>query len=134
MIGSVIVGLNIAHFFPQICLPLIAKSEMAEEVNRRAAECFYNYNLGNTKKGSALLIYVSNYEHIAVVKTDLRSGKKLSSKNLQEICDLVIDGIKNKNAAHGLILAIEKSGALLKQHFPNNSHNPDELENKIYLI
>jgi len=135
IIIPLIVGINLGRIFPVLCLPFIPHHEMQIQVNRRACECFYSYNLGNTKRGSALLIYVSEYEHIAFVKTDLRSGKILSNEQLQEICNLVIHGMKHKKQAEGLIAAIKEAGELLKKHFPNNSkkdHN--ELPNKVYFI
>ncbi len=135
LILSFSIGINITRICPSLCLPFINRSEIKDEVNRRACEYFYSYNLGNTKKGSALLIYISYYEHMAMVKTDLRDGKILANHDLQEICDLVTKGISENKAAEGLISAINKCGELLKKHFPNNSeNNPNELPNKIYFI
>lgn len=135
MILSVIFGVKLAGKFPVLSLPFITESEMKDEVNRRACEYFYSYNLGSTKRGSALLIYTSYFEHMTIVRTDLRSKNVVSTQELQEVCNLVTSGMKKKKAAEGLISAIEKYGDLLRKYFPNNSSsNPDELPNKIYLI
>lgn len=134
MILSVIFGVKLAGKFPVLSLPFITESKMKDEVNRRACEYFYSYNLGSTKHGSALLIYTSYFEHITIVRTDLRSKDIVSNQELQEVCNLVTSGMKKKKAVEGLISAIEKYGDLLRKYFPNNSSNPDELPNKFYLI
>lgn len=135
VILPVILGLNLVHFFPHIMALFTPKSQMRYEVERRACEYFYKYNLGATKKGSALLIYVSCFERMAVVKTDLCSTSIVPHSHLQEVCNLVTKGMKEKNPAQGLILAIEKYGKILKETFPNNSkENVNELPNKLILI
>jgi len=133
--SSFILGINIAGQFPILCVPFITKSEMLEEVNRRACEYFYSYNLGSTHKGSALLIYTSCFEHITIVRTDLRSKDLVSHDELQEVCNLITQGMKNKKPAEGLISAIKKHGELLKRYFPNDSLiNNNELTNRIHFI
>lgn len=135
LVLSLIAGIGLARFFPILCLPFILKQEMKEQTNRRACECFYNYNLGNTRRGSALLIYISCYEHMVLIKTDMRSGEIVTNDELQEICDLIITNIKNNTPSEGLIKAIEKAGEVLRGHFPTESKDTvDELPNKLYFV
>jgi putative membrane protein len=127
--------INLATFFPELCLPFISKKEMQDEVNRRASEYFYSYNLGSSKHGSGLLIYVSCFERMAVIKTDLRSNKVIHNQHLQNVCNLIVVGMKEKKIAANLVAAILQYGLILKETFPNNSaDNPNELPNKLILI
>jgi putative membrane protein len=135
LILSLILGIKLVSKLPCLFRYFITTSEMEDEVSRRAREYFYSYGLGATKNGSALLIYVSCFERMAIVRTDLRSKDIVSDQDLQEVCDLITQGMKDKKPADGLIKAIEKHGNLLKEYFPNDSSvNPNELPNKLYLI
>ena len=44
---------------------------------------------------------------------------------------IIIDGIKQKRQAEAICKAVEKTGDLLKEHFPIKPDDTDELDNLI---
>ncbi|MDA0782851.1 MAG: hypothetical protein PQ612_09105 [Rickettsiales bacterium] len=125
------IGSAMATYIPVLKLPFLGKKEIFEEVNHRASECFYEYAIGNTKGATGVLIYISLFEHAVVVRPD--RSINISRKKWDDICASIVNGLKNKDAARGLVEGINKCGELLKEHCPLQGDNPNELSDKIHF-
>ena len=134
LVGSFVVGAALATHFPVLRLPFIARAEMIEEVERRALEAFQRERIRDTSVGTGLLIYVSLYEHLVKVIGDDAVAAKLSPEELEDICALVVDGLKNGRPAEGLQQAVKKTGELLAPHLPPRTGDANELANHLILI
>jgi putative membrane protein len=134
IIVSFIAGSALATYVPILKIPFIPKNEAHEEVNRSAAECFYHYGIGKTINATGILLYISLYERIVVIKGDSAISKKVSQNSWNIVCREIIDGLKQKKADKGLVAAINQCGILLKEHFPSSGQNINELPNRIYFI
>lgn len=134
VIGGFIVGTALATRFPALRLPLIARREMIEEVDRRAHETFQRQRLSNTANSAAVLIYVSLYEHVVKVVSDEGVAVHLSSDSLEEICALVADGLKHGRPADGLSQAVIRAGELLASNLPAEPGDVNEIANRLILI
>lgn len=134
LIGGFVIGAVLATHFPALRLPFIARAEMIEEVERRALETFQRQRVRDTSSGTGVLIYVSLYEHVVKVIGDDSVAAHLSSDALEEICTLVVDGLKQGRPADGLRQAVKKTGELLAPHLPPAVGNSNELVNHLILI
>jgi len=129
-----IAGAALASIAPVLRLPFIPKSEMADEVERRAAEAFQRFRVRGTKGATGILIYVSLYEHMARVLGDDAISQKLDQAAWDEILGLVTGGLKRGAPAGGFCAGIGKCGQLLAQHFPIQPGDKDELPNELRFI
>ncbi len=129
-----VLGAALATRFPLLRLPFIPRREMEQEVDRRAAEAFYRFGIGNTSGATGVLIYISLYERMVAVKGDLAISAKLSQSDWEQVCGAVVAGLKAKSPARALAEGIRKAGDLLATHFPVGPTNSNELRNEIYFV
>lgn len=129
-----IMGTILAAFFPSLRLIFISKKEMQEEVERKAQEAFHQFRIRGTQGATGVLIYVSLYEHSVRVLGDDAISTKLKQENWDEVCALVVEGMKSRQPVEKLIKAIELCGQLLSEHFPVAEDDQNELPNKLQLI
>jgi putative membrane protein len=129
-----IAGTILATFFPVLRLIFISKQEMQEEVQRKAAEAFHHFRIRNTEGETGVLIYVSLYEHMVRVMGDDKISEKLIQADWDEVCTLVVKGMKSGTPHEGLEKAIIRCGQLLSEHFPKLRNDKNELSNELQLI
>ncbi len=134
IVAGFAVGSGIATIFSGISLPFTPEKELDEEVNRRAAECFYHYGIGNTTGETGILIFISLLEHRVVVKGDRAISEELDRHDWNEVCTLITDGIKNNAPEKGLPAAIALCGKQLTTHFPSDGKTPNQLHDMIHFV
>jgi putative membrane protein len=134
VVVAFIVGAVLATAIPSLRTPFIPKSEMGKEVERRAAEAFHRFRIRNTAGATGVLIYVSLFEHAVRVFGDNAINEKVDQKTWQEICELVVDGIRKGEPAGGLSAGILRCGEVLARHFPIDPGDKNELVNTLHLI
>ena len=134
LIVTFFIGIALASHFPLLRLPLIAKTEMQEEVESRARETFQRLKIRGTKNANGLLIYVSLYEHMVHVVGDDSINAKLSQDDWNELCNIIIKGFKDSKPEEGMCNGIFQCGELLSEHFPINPDDENELFDQLHLI
>lgn len=134
LVATFFLGIALASRFPLLRLPLIAKREMQEEVERRAHETFQRLKIRRTNNATGVLIYVSLYEHMVHVVGDDTINTKLSQDDWKVLCDTIIRGFKSGKPEEGMRNGILRCGELLAQHFPVEPGNRNELFDTLHLI
>ena len=129
-----LIGIAIASHLPFLRLPLIAKREMRQEVERAARESFQRLKIRKTGGGTGLLIYVSLYEHMVHVVGDDAINAKLSQADWQGLCDTILRGFKDGKPATGMRDGILLGGELLATHFPIQPGDANELFDRLHLL
>ncbi|MBW1912444.1 MAG: hypothetical protein JRI43_04605 [Deltaproteobacteria bacterium] len=121
------------HQIVKLVLPLkrlfISRREIDEEVEEAALTGFFNKGLYRTRDETGILIFISVFEHRAWILAD--RGINESKGYWDEIVNIIVDGIKQKNQAEAICRAVKKVGELLQEHFPIKSDDRDELKNLI---
>ncbi len=129
-----IAGAVAATLFPVLKLPFVSKGEMSEEVERSASEAFHRFRLRDTAGATGVLIYLSLFEHKVRILGDMTISERLGQKDWDEICRLVVEGIRAGRHADGLCDGIAKAGELLAEHFPSKAGNGNELVNELQFM
>lgn len=129
-----IIGTIIASVFPDLKLLFTSKKEMKEEVERSARVAFNQFRVRGTEGATGVLIFVSVYEQSVRVLGDDAINRKLKQQDWEEVCDLVVQGMKSNKPTEKLVGAIKLCGQLLRQHFPSEENDENELPNKLYLL
>jgi len=112
---------------------LIPKFEMSAAVFTRAELEFYREGLDHTHGGTGILIFLSLFEHQAVVLGDKNISDKLKPETWNEVVGHVIAGGKTGAWDAQLEKAIRLCGKLLSQHFPLKDGDKNELPNHVIV-
>jgi len=125
------IGLWVVKYCPWIKRIFISDREIAEEVEEAAITNFFKHGLYRTKDGTGILIFISVFERKVWVLADRGIDAKVPSDHWQSVVAGITDGIRSKQAAASICLAIQTIGRTLAEHFPVAPDDTDELENVI---
>lgn len=134
VVAGVVAGSAVASFFPVLGLPFISAKEKQEEVERRAAECFYRYGVGRSVGATGILIYISLYERMVAVKGDQAISAKIAEAEWQDVCRAILDGFKDGQPCRGICEGLTKCGDHLARHFPKQEGDVNELADAVHFI
>lgn len=112
---------------------LTAKEDQIDQVAMRAEIEFYESNIHQTTGDTGILLFVSLMENRAVVLADKAIAEKLPPETWQEVCDLLVQGIKKGNMGRAFKDAIGKCGELLSTHFPIQPDDVNELKDQLII-
>ena len=98
---------------------------------QRANELFHLLKMDNTRNGNGVLFYVAVADHSLVILGDQGIDKVVPHDFWESTKDLVLGHFKNGNIKLGLVEGIISAGKQLKQHFPYESGDTNELSNEI---
>jgi putative membrane protein len=134
VIAGFIAGASLATMFPVLRLPFLAKQEMKEEVERCAMETFKRQRIRATENSNGVLIYVSLYEHMVHVAGDDAVNEVVTAEDLQQVADIVVEGMKHGNPGSGIADAIKCCGEILKASFPYEEGDINELNDGLVIL
>jgi putative membrane protein len=103
-------------------------------VHRRAVELFRATCELRTRGRTGVLIYLSMEERRAEIVADRAITEKVEPEVWGEAMALLVDEVKQGRPGAGLVLAVEKVGAVLATILPPRPHNPDELPNRVVIL
>lgn len=101
------------------------------EANKRALDVFHALKMDNTKLQNGVLIYVAVDEKTFVIYGDKGINDIVGSHFWNSTKDIIQSHFKSGNFKQGLVDGILKCGEQLKQHFPYDDFDINELSNEI---
>ena len=101
----------------EIRLYIESKNRFVDPLDR-AAEIFAELNMYQTANRNGVLVYVAMAHHELAVYADEGIFKKAGQEFWNTAARTMISEFKKNNFAEGLIEVINKTGQLLKTHFP----------------
>lgn len=110
---------------------LHVESKCKIDVLDRAAEVFSQLKMHKTELRNGVLFYVSLTDHKFAILGDAGINSKVPEGFWNEITNSVINSFKNEKYTEGLTQGIHIAGEQLKQHFPYQQDDINELENDI---
>lgn len=109
------------------------KQDQSKQVLLRAQLELQTSDVKNTKDNTGILIFVSLLEKQVCVLADKAISQHFKNEDWQEVVNLILKGLKNKNMAQGFENGILKCGNLLKEKFPIQKDDTNELENHLII-
>lgn len=97
----------------------------------RAVEVFNLLEMSKTKEANGVLIYVAVKDKKFVICGDKGINEKVPADFWDSTKNVIQAHFKNGNFKQGLVDGILKAGEQLKQHFPYNDTDTNELSNEI---
>jgi putative membrane protein len=132
LFGSAGIGFLFANW-PFIKRRLIPGDKMQEEVSQMAFQNFFSYKVNETKGQTGIMIMVSLFERRVEILADKGINDKVPEGTWDKIVENLIFSIKSKNLNDGMSLAIDECGKILKEYFPVEGENPNELKNRLII-
>lgn len=99
----------------------------------RAAEVFDFLHMNNTKYSNGVLIYVAIDDRTLVILGDKGINDKVNPHFWESTKDIIIAHFKKGDIAPGLVDGIMKAGEQLKNYFPFNTGDKNELPDAISI-
>ncbi len=122
--------LSRVNFVKRILTP---KGDLELQVENRAQLEFHNLEMHQTRHATGVLIFVSLLEHRAVVLADKAISDALPPETWQNMLNILLVQIKKKNMKQGFVTAIDMAGKILKQKFPIQEGDTNELKNQLVV-
>ena len=97
----------------------------------RAQEVFFELQMNETQERNGVLFYVCVADKKFAIIGDEGIDKVVASDFWNATKEVVISNFKNKAFKKGLVDGIIKAGDSLKEHFPYQSDDTNELSNEI---
>ena len=101
------------------------------EVLDRAAYIFKYLEMHKTALRNGVLFYLSVNDKKFAVIGDAGINKKVPADFWNEVKDVVVRNFKQEKFTEGLIEGIQLAGLQLKEHFPYQSNDKNELRNEV---
>lgn len=102
-----------------------------KECMERAKEVFYLLNMDHTKDANGVLFYVSAIKQKFSILGDVGIDKVVPSDFWESVKNTVIEQFKQGKYVEGLTLGIEEAGKKLKEFFPYQQDDKNELSDEI---
>jgi putative membrane protein len=119
--------------FPSVQRRLTWTSDLEHQALMRAELEFYREGLGATVDKTGILIFLSVFDHQAVVLADKGIAAKIDSKVWSEVVAMVLEGVRKKRLRENLEKAIQLCGELLNKEFPIKAGDKNELPNHVLV-
>jgi len=110
---------------------LFLEEKCKGDVLDRAAFVFEKLEMHKTEGRNGVLFYLSTEDHHFAILGDAGINKVVPDNFWEEVRDVVIDAFKQGNYADGLCRGIEMAGSKLKEFFPYQSDDVNELSDDI---
>lgn len=110
------------------------RRQMLDEVATRARETFFDNRIHHTSGATGILIYVSLFEHMAVVLGDQNVLDTLGQTFLDRLCQQLTSGLHQGNPLEAICGVISKAGEELSDPFPRDEGDVNELQDTLILI
>ena len=111
-----------------------SRSEMRDEVERRARNVFFDQRVHHTIGGTGLLIYVSLLEHMTAVISDQTVLDALGQPVLDDLCTALTAGLAGGDATDALCATIDAAGERLASALPRTEAHMNELADALVTI
>jgi len=126
-------GVAIFGYSP-LKMMLIPKTVKRMRASRLAHEQFHYQGLGDTERGTGVLLFVSFAERYVEIVADRKIHERVEEGAWDHIVADFVGDVARGRVSEGFLKAIDACGQLLGQHFPHHDGDVDELPNHLIEI
>ncbi|MGH6935755.1 MAG: TPM domain-containing protein [Methylocella sp.] len=113
---------------------LVPRRAHRAHAHRAAMEQFMIRGMTRKQNRAGVLIFVSLAERYARIVADDGIASKVHQSVWQDAINALLERARACEIADGFVIAVEKCGKVLAEHFPPEHDDKDELRDRIYLI
>ena len=107
---------------------------LRDEVQSRARQVFFDTRVHHTQSRSGLLLYVSLFEHQAVVLADATLVERLGQPQLDALCRQLTDALRGGSLSTALCDTIAAAGQQLARVLPRAANDVNELPDALVVL
>jgi putative membrane protein len=108
-----------------------SKNQVEEEVREAAMTAFFSEKLYKTKDENGILLFISVFERKVWILADAGINAKIDQGRWQGLVELITKGVRDGRQCEAICEAIRQVGDILKEHFPIQPDDSDELRDLI---
>ena len=127
-------GMWLLQLWRPLRLLLVPAPLKHARVRSRAIMCFKVGAERRTHGSTGILIYLSLAEHRAEIVADEAIAAKVHPEVWGEAMAVMLAEIRAGRIGEGLVLAVEKVGAVLAEHFPRSANDRNELPDRLIEV
>jgi putative membrane protein len=128
LIVMMFLGFLMSFVFPSIRIQMVSNNTVERRVMQRAETAFLQREIFNTGKRIGILLFISELERKVIILADSGINNLVPGEDWQKIVDDLINHIKNKKTAEGIVNAIDQCTELLVK---NGIENDDTAGNQL---
>lgn len=136
---SLLLGTMIAVFllvryslaYMPLRMALTPRATKERRVRRQAIGLFRSAAQGRTRGRTGILLYLSLAEHRAEIVADEAIATLVRPERWGDAMALLIGHVRRGEEAEGIVQAVQAIGAILAEHLPPKTDNPNELPDKL---
>ena len=128
LIAMMFLGFFMSFVFPSVRIQMVSNNTVERRVMQRAETAFLQREIFNTGKRIGILLFISELERKVIILADSGINELVPGEDWQKIVDDLIDHIKEKKTADGIINAIDQCADLL---IKNGIENDDTAGNQL---
>ena len=132
--GGWLVGVFVANHVPWLRRLFTLRKELRQEVEQGARRAFFDSRVHHTAGATGVLIYVSLFEHVAVVLGDREVTEKLGQEKLEQFCKDLTKALANGKYTDAFTKTITDIGAALEEVLPRQNNDKNELQDALVVI
>lgn len=134
MLAGFTMGVAVASRLPALRRLVTPGRQMREEVQLSAQAIFFDKRIHHTASGSGMLIYVSLFEHVAVILGDQQVLSALGQATLDELCSSLTMQLKQGSVRDAICKTIEAASEKLSTALPRQASDINELPDSLITI
>ena len=128
------VGSMLASYWHELRRLFTSAREIDAEVQRGLHQVFSQHEIGGTRQGGGMLIYLSLYEHRLEIRCDHNLVAALPPLTLAAIRDAALPRLHAGEYAAGLLAALDRAEPALAQALPATGEPRSRLSDKVLLF
>ena len=105
-----------------------------ESARERAIEVFSQLQVWDTENNNGVLIYLLLADHDVEIIADRGIHRYVGEQGWAAICHTMEQAFRQGRSEAGVVSGIRAISALLEQHFPAQTRNPNELPDEPVLL
>lgn len=109
----------------------IKQAHVETQVEKSALAAFYGQKLYKTAANNGILLYISVLEKKVWILADSGINEKIEQSTWDSVVKDLASGIQENNQCEAICAAVTRVGDILKEHFPYQKDDEDELHNLI---
>ncbi len=123
LVVMMFLGFLMSFVFPSIRIQMVSNNTVERRVMQRAETAFLQREIFNTGKRIGILLFISELERKVIILADSGISKLVPGEDWQKIVDDLINHIKNKETATGIVNAIDQCTELLVKNGIENDES-----------
>ncbi len=127
-------ALLVLGLFPSLRVLYVPLSLRRRRAHDNAVRQFLSHNIHLTAARTGVLLFLSMEERYAEIIADSGINAHVSQESWNHVVDLLVSHVRQDRLADGFCAAIGEAGELLARHFPRETDDRNELDDRLVEI